>query len=180
MINPILKKIEQEKLLDWGVILLGWKGVPEYGYIVSTEDIAEFAIHEIEKREDYISPTLIELYSVGLLSKEEATLYLEDMCEEEEINIESSFKKILLTVLEMNLKHLLKNDNYIDGLNILSNFWISWGNPKGNPHTFLKQYRYMNPDDYYSYHSKESYEKILKDNQHWLEQEKQKIFDSFD
>lgn len=175
MIDLILIKLEQEKLIDWGVILLGWKGIPECDPIFSTDNIVHFVIKEVEKKEEYIPFALIELYSAALLSKEEVTLYLEDMCNEEEIDLEISFKKLLLIVLEMNLEFWSKNDDYIDCLNELMNFWMLWGNPEGNPHTFLKPYRDMNPDDYYSYYSKENYEQILNANKCWLEQEKQLI-----
>lgn len=173
--NFILKKLERKQLIDWGVILHGWKGIPEYGRIVDSEDIVEFTIKEIEKKEEYISDTLIELFSAGLLEKEEVTELLEDICDEENVNTETSFEKLLLTVLEINLEYLLKEKDYIYGLDRLSNFWIAWGNPQGNPHTFLRNYSYIEQDEYDLYYSEENYNKILNDNQQWLKQKKQKM-----
>lgn len=177
--NFILKKLEREQLIDWGVILHGWKGIPEYGCIVDSENIVEFTIKEIEKKEEYISDTLIELFSAGLLEKEEVTELLEDICDEENVKIETSFEKLLLTVLEINLEYLLKEKDYICALDRLSNFWIAWGNPQENPHTFLRNYRYIEQDEYDLYYSEENYNKILNDNQQWLKQKKQKMLTRF-
>ncbi len=183
MIDPILKKLDQKKLLDWGMLLFAWKGIPDYDFMdckVLNDDIVDFAIKQIEKKEDYVSPTLIELYSAGVLSKEEVTMYLEDICEEENLDLELSYKRWRLLMIEVVIEWLYEEyfnyDDYsmydIDGLNILRDVWLAWNEPQDVPY-YTYEYKNIISDNF---NTQEYYEQLLKAHKSWIEQEKQKLF----
>ena len=170
MLYKILQRLENEGLLDWGIILQGWRGVSGGNYKLQTDYIKDFALKEIEKKCEDISDTLIELFSAGSLEKEEVTELLEDICEQEKINEEVSLKKWRLYMLEEVLDSL-SNDCLYDLIH-LTDFWLAWGNPEDKPHSIQGMDSEMNPTEYYS---DNNYKKLIKAHKDWIAQEKKRI-----
>jgi polyhydroxyalkanoate synthesis regulator phasin len=170
MFYQTLNRIERDNLVDWGIILEAWKGLPGCHFKLQTDYIRDFALKEIENSGENISNTLIELFSAGSLEKEEVTELLQDICEEEKINEESSLKKWRLYMLEETLDNL-SNDCLYDLIE-LTDFWCVWGNPENKPHIIQGVDSKMNPTEYYS---DNNYKTLIKAHKNWIIQEKKRV-----
>jgi polyhydroxyalkanoate synthesis regulator phasin len=171
MFYQTLNRLEQDNLVDWGIILQAWRGVPGCNYRLQTDYIKDFALKEIENKSEDVSDTLIELFSAGSLEKEEVTELLEDICEQEKINEESSLKKWRLYMLEEILDNL-SNDCLYDLIR-LTDFWLAWENPEDKPHLIQGMDSEMNPTEYYS---ESNYKKLIKAHKDWIIEEKKDLF----
>ncbi|MEM7761913.1 MAG: DUF2247 family protein [Cyanobacteria bacterium P01_A01_bin.40] len=175
MIDDILQRLEQQKLVDWGVILQGWKDIPGCNLRIRSEYIENFAFQKVEKYEGDILDIVIELTSIKFLDSAKILILLEEMCNEEKIDLEISMKKWRLAMLEEILDNL-SNDCLYDLIE-LSDFWISWGTPSDKPHLIQRLDSKLNPTEYYS---EKNYQKTLEAHKIWIEQEKYKIHQSRD
>ena len=147
-VYTILDSLEQDNLVDWGVILQAWKGLPGTECKLSTDYIADYAIAQIEQQEYNIPPTLIELFDAGLLEKEEVTELLKEICKQKQINEEISFRKCRLAALEVTIDEILHDCIY--SLIELTDFWRAWGNPARKPHIIQGLDSNMSPTEYYA------------------------------
>ena len=173
-VYAILNRLEQDNLVDWGVILQAWKELPGTECKLSTDYIADYAIAQIEKQEYNIPPNLIELFDAGydslLLEKEEVTELLEEICIQEQIEVEISFRKCRLVALEITIDGILHDCIY--SLIELTDFWRAWGNPDKKPHTIQGLDSNMSPIEYYA---EKNYQELLEAHKIWIEQEKREI-----
>lgn len=170
MIDNLLKKLNDYHLMDWGVILQGWKGVPGLSIKVKAADIAKFAIEELSHVEGSLTNIFVQLASAECLDEDEITNLLEKLCEKKNINLEVSLRKWRLIMLEELLNNI-SNDPIYDLINI-TEFWLSWENPPESPHIIQGVGNALTPNQYYS---EENLENIVDVHRVWVAKEMQEL-----
>lgn len=127
-------------------------------------------MRELDKLEGDILNIAVELTSARFLEQGMITELLKNVCELENIDTEISFKKWRLAVLEEIMNNL--SHDCIYDLIELTDFWVSWGNPKNKPHIIQGLDSSISPNEYYT---EKNLETILKAHRAWIIEEKQKI-----
>ena len=122
MIDRVLQKLEQEELVDWGIILHGWKGIPGCSLRIKVYDMEKFAMSKLDRLEGEILNIAIELTSAKFLEQGTITELLKNLCELENIDIEISYRKWRLAMLE----EIMNNSSHdcIYDLIELTDFWV--------------------------------------------------------
>ena len=170
MIDRVLQKLEQEELADWGVILYGWKGIPGCSLKIKVDDIETFAMKKLDRLEGEILDIAIELTSAKFLEQGTITELLKNLCKLENIDTEISYRKWRLATLE----EIMNNLSYdcIYDLIELTDFWVSWGNPKNKPHIIQGVDSNISPSKYYT---EKNLDNLLKAHRAWIIEERKKI-----
>lgn len=132
-------------------------------------------MRKLDRLERDILNIAVELTSARFLEKGAITELLKNLCELENIDIEISLKKWRLAMLEEIMDNL--SHNCIYDLIELTDFWVSWGNPKNKPHLIQGLDSSISPNKYYT---EKNLEKLLKAHQAWIIEEKQKINKTID
>lgn len=165
MIETILKEIDNSGLVDWGVLLLGAKGLP-IGQI-SIQFISDYAVKRLIKI-DPNDPEFIINSDLCLHKSIDADLIeeLSQLCGLSGVDIDKSKMKWVVFAL-IDLLQKLGND-YIYGILEINNFWNEWGDFKGSPNLIQGVDNYISPDDFYT---KTNYENIINSNWSWANSE---------
>ena len=171
IIDRLFQKLQQQNLIDWGVIYHGCQGIPGLNLKIKIDDIENFAIKKIENLEGNTLIIVADLASAKYLDRGEITELLDEICMIEHINLDISLKKWRLVMLEEIIENLSYDCLY--DLIELTDFWVYWKNPADKPHIIQGVDSDMSPIDYYS---DDNFNKLLKAHQIWIIEEKQRIY----
>lgn len=164
--EELFDRIEQHRLLDWGVILQGVKGIPGVTGYLPPVHIERYATDQLQT----ISPSDPSLGAISSLALEsdlpvvELRKTLEEVCESKGIDLGRSRSIWRLVALEEILASLDPDPVY--GLIRLAEFWSVWGWPSDAPASM--QLAGENPSRE-EYHSERNFRKAVQDHKSWLE-----------
>ena len=169
MIDNIFKEMLDDNIVDYGVILQSWIGIPGVNIKLKYQDIIDFAIKRINNSPNELEENLlIDLTSVCFLDNAEITRILTELCDFEQVNITMSLRKWRLYLLKNILNDLETDALYV--LIRLSEFWIEWQTVLIDPipHLYQGVNNSMSPQDYYS---EENMNRTIDIHKKWIENE---------
>ena len=165
MINKIFNELEKFKIVDWGVIYLGCKGLP-IGTL-SPNNVSDFACEQL---------AIIELNDASFISVSELCFCTEmngevidmisNLCDLKSVDLTLSKKKWVVFAIKEFMNHLPEDSLY--GLLELNNFWNEWGESNNSPNIIQGVNNTMTPNEYYS---DENYLKIISNHNLWIKKE---------
>lgn len=165
MINKIFNDLKKIKIIDWGVIYLGCKGLP-IG-VLSPDSVSNYACEQLIliKSKDASFILVSELACCAEINYEILNI-LSKLCDLNKIDLNLSKKKWLVFSLKELMDHLPKDSLY--GPLELNNFWNEWGEPNNSPNIIQGVNNTMTPNEFYT---NENYLKIISNHSLWIKRE---------
>lgn len=171
MIIQAYKKLKELKFDDFGTILIGYLGIPEYGSLSNSlvNSYAEnyFIKNENNDLDPNLSNILSELLFIDDFTQRNIVInMLREIVKILNIDTVESVQKWLLVCLNLKLENLSPDPLY--GLLELSNFWLDWKQPLNNPHDIQGVDNRLSPEEYYT---EANYNQMIAKNRDWLSME---------
>ena len=164
-----LTKFKQLGLkIDWATLFVGWKGLKNYSYLVSIEEIIEFATDYLSKNPELNSPTVMDIVISEVREIDIINQALYKLVQNKEYSLKIALRKWRLILL-LEVMESLDENKYVDSLFSLSDFWISFEYPYDMPMDIQGLENKITPEKYYT---KENCRKIIEDHKDWIIQEK--------
>jgi len=165
MIEKLFSLSNQLNMTDWGMILLGAKGIPAGR--LSASDVSDFACQKMAVS-DIKESLLIAISEVAFCTEitDEIIIYLEFICNEENVDLQVSQRKWRCVALSFLLKNLPEDSVY--GPIELNSFWNEWGGAVSSPNIIQGVGNNISPSEYYT---DENYITLVNNHQKWLNEE---------
>ena len=170
MIDSIFKAMLDDGIVDYGVILQSWIGIPGINIKLKSQEIVDFAMNKInDSLNESEEKLLIDLTSAYLLDDIEITRILTELCNFAQVNINLSLRKWRLYLLK-NILDNLENDSLYAFIR-LGEFWIEWQSVLSDqiPHLYQGANNSISQQDYYS---RENMDRVIDIHKEWIENEK--------
>ncbi|MCX8713149.1 DUF2247 family protein [Gilliamella sp. B3464] len=165
MINKIFNEFEKLRIVDWGVVYLGYKGLP-IGTL-SPNSVSDYACEQLAILEpNDASFILVSELSFCTEINDEVIDILSKLCEFNNVNLTLSKRKWVVFSIKELLNNLPKDSLY--GPLELNNFWNEWGEPNSGPNIIQGVNNVMTPNEFYS---DKNYLKIISDHNLWIKKE---------
>lgn len=171
MIDDVLARICSKNMCDWGVLLLGVRGVPSRVERVSRSDISSFANDQLELilTSDPALDLIVALSEEAIRDPVELREALAAICELKSVDIERSGRIWRCWLLKTHVADLESDPVY--GLLELTQFWSEWGWPNDAPRS-MKRSADVSPE---GYHSDTHYQNVLEEHRIWIEREQRHL-----
>lgn len=170
MIQKMYLIAKQIKLIDWGMVFLGAKGIPSGR--LSASDISDFACQELANSDEARGALLTAISEVAFCTEitEEILDYLYFICQQKRIDINVSYRKWRFLSLSELMTEL--PDDCVYGLLKLNGFWMVWGESIECPNIMQGVLNDISPAEYYT---DEQFSLTVKRHQEWLKKESEDL-----
>ena len=154
--------------ITWKFINIGYFGYKFVQKQITKQDLCEYSYSLLERIE-------IDYNEITQLTDKEIKDYkieqiLDKLIKFDNSDIELQYQKWIIFLTKEMIENL--NGNYFENLLIITEFWLSLGQPKNSPHIFQAVENTITPKDYYT---EEMYNSILYRHKDWINEEIQKI-----
>jgi len=146
--------------INWGTLLVGWRGLKTFFPQISAPDVIQFAIQKLET-EASVPEQVLRLASLYETDTHEVGSLLFSLSKSVPYDHDIEERKWRLVMLIDLLQHL--PDDPMNGTLELVDFWSSWGFPKGSPISEININKYSD---------RQSFEKLRADLELWINREK--------
>lgn len=165
MINDMFHHMSELCVVDWGVILLGCKGLPVG--TLSPEHVSDFACKQLDAV-DSNEKSFILLTDLALCASITHDIIdcVDKLCEQE--NIDLAFSKIKWTIFALNSFLESVPQDCLYGILSLNEFWNDWGTIFGCPNVVQGVNNDATPVEFYS---ESNFKTILLQHRKWVAQE---------
>lgn len=163
-----IKELEKMKFkITWTLIQIGYLG-NEIVQQIDEKDISEYCYSLLENEKE-------NLDEVAQLIGEKDDRYefekiLDKLVKKENSNKELQFRKWRVYLVKQMICNL--DEDYIENLLNITEFWLDLGQPEDAPHIFQSVNNKITPKEYYT---KNAYERIIKRHKEWIEKEIERI-----
>ena len=170
MTNKMYLIAKQIKLIDWGMVFLGAKGLPSGK--LSASDVSDFACQKLANSDEVRGELLTAISEVAFCTDitEEIIDYLYSICQQKRIDVNVSYRKWRFLSLNNLMTEL--PDDCVYGLLKLNEFWMVWGESVGCPNIAQGVGNDISPAEYYT---DEQFSLTVKRHQEWLKKEGEKL-----
>lgn len=155
--------------VSWKLLDIGYRYSADPNQQIPLDEIMHYAIERLELNfDDELILKLVGEYNsnVSDIDKEKICNIIYALAKKESSDAQLEFRKWRVVLLIKRLEQL--NENCIDGLISLSDFWTEFGRPPESPHVFQGIGNDISPESYYT---EKNYETIRLNHYYWLENE---------
>jgi hypothetical protein len=152
--------------INWSSLLIGLIGFEEMYGKISAKEIIDYVTLKISENPNVEDDDIWELIGLTFSEKERLIEILNKLSKKEKSNIETEKRKIIVILLKNIIE--TKNDNYLDGIINLIEFWSSFNFPVNSPFIVQGKNNDIKPEEYYS---EKNYNKMLNNHYKWIEKE---------
>lgn len=163
--SAALQNFKRKFQVSWTTLLAGWRGLGQLGRLVTTPDIAQFALEQLESTPGG-NPALAELATASEAETGQVDRYLVQLASAAKKDYQTEVRKWTIILLEKQLEELPNDPLY--GLLQLTEFWAALDFPDYSPHEVQGKGNGLSPSEYYS---QENYAKAVEEHKRWIEQE---------
>lgn len=163
--SAALQHFKRKFQVSWTTLLAGWRGVGQLGRLVTSSDIAQFALEQLESAPGTNSK-LAELATISDADATQIDSYLPQLASPTPSDYQTETRKWVVSLLEKQLQEL--PDDPLYGLLRLTEFWAALDFPDYSPHQVQGKDNTLTPAEYYT---SKNFEKALANHRNWLEEE---------
>jgi len=158
--------------VTWKAIDIGFKGSNVFRDELSTSDIIDYAILQLEEGNE--DETLCALACEQGTNTEGVDKLVKELTNKENIEYSIEFRKWLVLYVEKKLPD--EKIDYISGLLTLGDIWVALDFPEDSPHVFQGKGNDIAPEQYYT---EENYKILLHKHKEWIKKEVSELSDTY-
>jgi hypothetical protein len=165
MIDGIFNRIDEQGLVDWGVVYYGILGVPGIVERLDESLVRNFASSKLEDLSisDPLLTAVVEIATEINVDSGAMDSSVGKICHAYSVDLKRSLRIWRFASLEVALAKLDADPVY--GLIILSDFWAAWGWSEDAPLSMQNLGKRLHEREY---HSRSNYSAVIKDHKEWL------------